>query len=354
MTFQQPVRVRKKIVQSTSLGGHTTPAAGNQCFTGVHSGKPNPSIACVEIMGGRNLIIREPAGQVNADTKNGHSWIDIFIRGDITIGSDFATGTPYRIHANKVGATNETGGDVTVYSIEGVFSSVGRAISANALGGGGRGGSVDVEAFGNVSLSTGLSPSSIQARGATSGGGPAGGTIFVRSWNGVVSGTPGSGNLGELNAGGGLAANLADDGSVTLQDCDLPASPGTAYTGNVIPAPAIILADACGGAPPLPAYITLPVCLCGCACIDLFTPVTGPAGTDVTINGKGLTFATEIRFSLTTNNCNPATGTVATFVGPKTDATIHVEVPALGAGSYNIIAICPTGSYCTSTPFVVQ
>lgn len=353
------------LVQSTSSGGHVTPnSPPNHCDGNFRPGKPANSIACIELVSGRNLTVGPPFGQVNADSKQGQSWIDVFVRGDILIDGDFAAATPYRFHADRVGATNETGGAITIESIAGTVSTTGKAIQANATGGGGKGGSVDVEAEGDAALTISAVGSSIQAKGATSGGAPAGGTIFIRSWTGSVTGTAGLPALGELNASGGGAFT----GLVTLEACTV-----VNYSGTVTPSPAVILQPVCvPGAPPLPAYIVsfltniagqLPVCACGCACVTSFETsistdptlvgtTSGKVGDTVTINGAGLNSVTQMRFAST---CDPASGTVAVILSPKTDTTISVTVPAgLAPGFYEIITICPTGSYCTQTKFQVK
>jgi hypothetical protein len=350
------------LVQSTSTAGHVVPnSPPNHCATGNYSGKPANSVACIEIVAGRNLRIDSPAGQVNADTGQNQSWIDIFVRNDIDIVSDFAAGTKYRVHADRTGQ-NGVGGFVTVESIEGRIATLGRAISANDLPSGGNGGSVNIQAAKDVLLSTGPVPSSIQARGSAGNGGQqSGGTIFVRSWNGQVFGTAGSPANGELNAGAKVIAGVA--GTVSLQGCTPPPNLGVDYTGKIFtdsPTVPIPLADnplhflafSCGGNPPLPAYIDFVnnfVCACGCACINIFTPTSVKVGDPLTLFGTGLSFVSEVRFSPVANKCDPASGTAVPpppFLS-QTDGKLELTVPG-STGTFNIIAICPTGSYCTS------
>jgi IPT/TIG domain-containing protein len=340
------------LVQSTGPG-HIVNAV-NHC---KKPGKPVGSSACVEVWSGEGVIIDATSshnGQVNADTAQsggtqGTGWIDIFAKSDIVINGVPAAPPntkPYAVHANQTSLTNSHGGIVTVASVEGGVTTSGKAIQANGTPGGSRGGSIDVEAggAGTPGGDVAFNDASIQARGATSGGGgQAGGSIFARSFNGHVTGNA----PGELNAGGDAAAK---PGSVTLQGCDVPA-PAVSYTGAVVPTPAVILAAACGGAPTLPAFVTLPVCACvtQCFCLTSFTPANGTAGATVTIRGSGLLLVAEVRFD---TDCNPATGTVAPIV-TKSDTKITVTLPALAPGTYHIVATGASGSFCTATTFAV-
>jgi hypothetical protein len=242
--------------------------------------KPKNSTACVEVWTSGDLVIDSVQftewtesqgcnGEINADTggpggSSGTSWIDLFALGDITIYGDSVA--PYAVHANGNAGTNDNGGIVTVKSKGGEVETYGLAIQANALGNGGKGGNVDVEAGGGSSSGdVDFNAASIQAKGANAGGGgQAGGLISARSWNAYVLGT----NLtGELNADGGKGKTPFSLGLVTLQGCGTGTTPptnndGVNYTGTVTPSPATILANACGGSPPLPKYVTLPICAC--------------------------------------------------------------------------------------------
>ncbi|HEV8437194.1 MAG TPA: right-handed parallel beta-helix repeat-containing protein [Methylomirabilota bacterium] len=275
------------LVESTGPGHVVPNNPKNHCNNANRPDKPSNSTACVEVWAGDSLLIDATGnhrGEINADTaqSGGHqiAWIDLFSRGPITItgngtGPYAAGATPYAVHANEF-VGNSQGGFVTVISTINGVTATGRAIQAE--GGlnttifvptrGGQGGKIVVEGGGTGAAggkNIDFAASSIRARGATTGGGPKGGTIFARSFRGNVLGVL----PGELNAGGGGVL-----GSVTLQACT-----GVAYTGTSTP-PLSTLPNDCTGAPTLPAYVTLPNCVCGSVAPNghiIVTKVTCPA-----------------------------------------------------------------------------
>ena len=313
------------LVESSGVGHGTPNNPVNHCDHANRPDKPTNSTACVEIWAGDFLTITA-TGEVNADTggpggSGGTSWIDAFANGDITITGDVpgSPGAKFAMHANGNAGTNDNGGTVTVKSIAGNVTTGGTAISANALGNGGKGGAVDVEASANVAFGTAW----IQAKGAPGGGAPAGGKIFGRAWNGTVLGAA----PGKLDAGGGNPPN----GNVELMGCGTAAAgDGVAYPNTpatVVPYPATIDADACGGAPSLPlganTYVVLPTCLCGCFCLSGFSVDQGV----LTIHGQGLTGVSEVDF---TSNCDPNSAVSVkknAFLTPATDGTIILTLP---------------------------
>ncbi len=240
--------------------------------------------ACVEVWSGTTITIDGTglnAGEVFADTavggggNSGGSWVDIFARGNISILNDNLA--PFAVHANQPTGTGTanggpSGGLIMVKSLEGMVTTAGFAIQANATQNGGGGGEVIVEASQNVAFGTAI----IEARGANAGGGAQnGGRIFGRSFNGVVSGAA----PGHLNADGGGGQAVPDLGVVTLQGCGTGApGDGVTYTGASTPA-ATILADACGGSPTVAAYVTaagaLPLGDCLTRCGDTPGPGNG-------------------------------------------------------------------------------
>ena len=137
------------------------------------------------------------------------------------------------------------------------------AVQANATGQSGNGGDVIIEASLNVELNAAV----VQALGGLSGTNRLGGSIFGRSFNGVLTG----------NAPGALSANALAPvlGVITLQGCGTAPNPadGVNYTGTSTP-PATILADACGGNPTMPAgFLTAlatlaPICAQAPECVD--------------------------------------------------------------------------------------
>ncbi|MGE5827383.1 MAG: right-handed parallel beta-helix repeat-containing protein [Micromonosporaceae bacterium] len=249
------------LVQSIARGngGHVVPAGGNRCNADPVNHPPDGQdfTACVEIWANEITInsIAPNKGEVSANgVTNNKAWIDLYAENSITINNDGVG--PYSVHANSGGTTDDFGGLITAKVRSGPFTSSGLAIQANSTASGGDGGHVTIEASANVALGD----SSIQARGATVGGAPAGGTISARSFNGFVMGNA----PGELIATGGLGAG---NGSITLQGCGNGGpNDGVNYTGTTNPA-AVILADACGGAPTLPAAVS--------AALTALAPVCG-------------------------------------------------------------------------------
>lgn len=205
---------------------------------------------CVEIWSGTTIDIKKTQaglnGEVSADgVVANRTWIDIFANGNITITNDT---TGYAVHANPSAATNNLGGVITIKSAGGSISTTGNAIQANAVGSGGAGGLLDIEAFGDVSFGA----SSIQAEGTnTGGGGQKGGQITVQAFNGLVSGNA----PGELNANGGGGGGTV--GFVKLTGCGTGnPGDGVSYTGTVTPAlPNPVQPDSCGGAPAIPVLL---------------------------------------------------------------------------------------------------
>jgi hypothetical protein len=328
------------LVESTGPGHQNPPK--NHCSAPDRPDKPSNSTACVEVWAGDSLELNSVSphkGEVNADTASsggtqGLGWIDLFARGNITITGD--TVAPYAGHANQT-LGNGHGGVITVKSKEGKVETFGLALQANDTSAGGKGGQVTVEAGGAGSPGgdVNLHSASIQAKGATGSSSTAGGTILVQA-NGQILGIA----PGELNAGGG-----GTPGSVTLKACG-----GVTYAGTATPAASTGVPAACPFAPAFQDYVKLPPCVCGCACLTVFDPIHGPAGTTVTITGKQLLFATGVVFS---PNCEAASGTPATIVGTTTDTQIQVTVPVLSNGPYKIVISSSAGTCCSTNSFTV-
>jgi hypothetical protein len=208
------------LVESTGPG-QQAPAGKNLC----NPAGPVNSTACVQVLSGDSILVL-PSAEINADTgfsggTQGTGWIDFRSPGDIHIYGD--DNRPFSLHANQ-GLTNGHGGLIQVRSAGGGnVSLAGKAIQANSVAGGGKGGTVFVEAtFGSVDLGT----SSVQAVGAIfGGGGQAGGNITVNAFLGDIDGTL----PGEVNAAGGGVAGTP--GSVSLNFCN-----SMNYTGLTFPA----------------------------------------------------------------------------------------------------------------------
>ncbi|HKA36490.1 MAG TPA: hypothetical protein VKH43_06685 [Thermoanaerobaculia bacterium] len=208
------------LVESTGAG-HQAPAGNNLCNPG---GFPVDSTACVKVLSGDSITV-SPSAEVNADTgfsggTHGSGWIDFLSSGDIAINGDDKR--PFALHANQ-GLTNGHGGFIQVRSIGGGnIWLTGKAIQANSLAGGGKGGTVTVEAtFGTVDLGQ----STVQANGSIfGGGGQAGGHVTVNAFLGDINGSL----PGELDAiGGGI---FGPPGSVSLNFCN-----SMNYSGLTVP-----------------------------------------------------------------------------------------------------------------------
>ncbi len=241
------------LVQSIGAG-HVLPAAGNRCNDDPIAHPPGLATAftaCVEIWGHNVTIngVLPNKGEVNANGVRApfRAWIDVIAQNDITIVND-TTGN-HAVHANSATASNSNsfGGVVTLKALAGTFTSTGEAVQANATGPGSDGGVVTVQASGDVSLDT----SSVEAR-SPNGSNTRGGVIGVRSFNGQVSGSNGT---GELDAAGGGSGGVP--GQVTLSACTL--SPAVTYTGTVTPSPATINFPVCTGSPTPPQAFALQV-----------------------------------------------------------------------------------------------
>lgn len=201
--------------------GQQKPLGKNLCNDPLRPGKPLNSTACVELWSLGSITVEASganSGEISADTgfsagTQGTGWIDVLsFGGDIAILGDSVS--PYALHANQ-GLTNGHGGVISILSTFGAITTFGRAIQANDTAAGGRGGSILLEATFSVA-GVDLGQASLQAEGATNGGGgQAGGRIEARAFNGDITGSA----PGELNAKGGSAPG---NGTVTLSPCQPP------------------------------------------------------------------------------------------------------------------------------------
>ena len=243
------------LVQSIAAG-HVLPAAGNRCNDDPIAHPPGLATAftaCVEIWGHNVTIngILPNKGEVNANAIRApfRAWIDVIAQQDITIVND-TTGN-HAVRANSATATNSNsfGGVITLKALEGTFTISGEAVQANATGPGSDGGVVTIQAAGDVTLDT----SSVEARGPN-GSNTKGGVIGVKSFNGQVSGSNGT---GELDAAGGGSGGAP--GQVTLSACTFSPFPAGTYTGTITPSPPTVNFPACGNAPTPPQAFALQI-----------------------------------------------------------------------------------------------
>jgi hypothetical protein len=327
--------------------GGTNRCQPNLPNPGDHIDKPVNSQACVEIWAGNELLIDSVPpnnGQVASDTgtsggASGTSWIDLFSRGPITINGDSTT--PFSVHANQ-SVSNGKGGTVTVKSTTSSVSVAGLAVQASVTSVGGDGGTITVQGNTNVNQFILTRGGELEARGTTGSNG-VGGTVNVKSFNGAIA------------AIAGPPASLIDvrgqvPGSANLEACTQPIQfpPGVVDPAASLNANPVAV---CGGAPTVPAYVTLPACVCqveGCPCVSSFNFVQGSSPETVRLVGTQLQAVTGVQLS--TGTCNP--GTVGeTFPVPITGQTggeILVNVSSVNPGPYKVITISALGSCCSA------
>jgi uncharacterized repeat protein (TIGR01451 family) len=260
--------------------GHQNPPQ-NHCSAPERPDKPDTSPACVEVWSGGPLTITSTPphnGEINVDTAQSGGvlccgWVDLIARDAIQINGD--TAAPFSVHANQT-LSNGFGGYVTVISTEGKVTMSGLAVQADANVGGGRAGKVTVQASGAVKLDEAQIFSRGDFNGSNAGlGFGVGGTVSAQAFNGPLT---------WLNPGGGVVATgdvrptgsfvpAAQRGTISLTGCG-----GVTTTGAVFPsngtATTPTSASACGGAPTIASYVTLPACLCGAVDADVSVALT--------------------------------------------------------------------------------
>jgi hypothetical protein len=226
------------LVESTGKG-HTTGApnscdAVNDGLPGevVRPGKPANATGCIEVWGNFITIDSTPpwAGELNSDIGNGGaggtSWIDIFAFSDLTVidgtGNDFVRDnlghtyfSTYAVHANAIDGSDNTPSVVTALVQSGPLTAKsdgeaggGRVFEASStmttdtghnglpqfVGNGSDGGTIDLEASGNVTLLNAWVNASGDFAPGTPGGG---GHILVSAWGALstLSWTNGDGDV---------------------------------------------------------------------------------------------------------------------------------------------------------------
>ncbi len=233
-----------------SAGGVVPEGPPNGCNLPDRPDKPLAAVACIEVWSGGALRVDATGLLTGVDLADSGesgdprpgvccSWIDLFARRDITIlGHGVGErSAPFAVTARQF-SPDAPAGIITVKSVAGKVVTTGRALQADAASAGGVGGTVVVEAASDVVLGDAL----VRAAGIV-----AGGSIAVRSFNGAITGgTGGDPGLGALDASPGGGAGIE------TRICT-----GPAYSGALVPA-GTALPPACGGAPTLPAYVTLP------------------------------------------------------------------------------------------------
>ena len=237
------------LVESTG-DGHAIPTNPPNHLDGTfRPDKPENSTGGVEVWTGHSITIDSTGthnGEINADIgitggTQGIGWIDLFSRdGAIKIIGDVSG--PYAVHANGgLQQNTDAGGLVTIKSTNSEIIASGLAIQANSTTAGSDGGVIVVEALKNITLDT----ATISAQGDSNpdGGLGDGGTLNVRSFAGNISWTSGA---GDVRPDGTI--NLTAFGTITL-GATFPAGAPNQFN------------DISGGAPTLPDYVILPLCV---------------------------------------------------------------------------------------------
>jgi protocatechuate 3,4-dioxygenase beta subunit len=244
------------VVQSTTSGdGHALPnSPTNHCNDDPVAHPPGGAsgfTGCVEVWAKDITIDASGAhnGNVNVDGIRApmRGWIDLFAVGNLSILGEPAGAPKWAVSADACPppanspCSNAFGGLITAKAVNGTVTTQNQAIlQAHATAIGGDGGTIIVQAGGNVDLDG----SFIDATGPT-GDNTKGGSIAVKSFNGANTGSA----SGKLDATGD---GVAFPGSVSLVQC---AAGPSQYLGTVTP-PTVPVFGQCGGNPSLPANAT--------------------------------------------------------------------------------------------------
>lgn len=238
----------------------------NSCTGATRPGKPAQAAACVEIwVGGALTIDNSTRSETAVFAQTGAfgttsdflccGWIDLFANGDISITGTptLDLRTPFAVNALQFSTNGASfGGTVTVKSVKGKVSARGHAIITDAAAG--TGGTITIEAGGPTLYPVGslhapdpasnadLYDAYISAAGVTGHG-----SIFIRSFNGDITGGPAS-NGATLDASG-------PGGGVTFE---INFCGNASYTGNILPALTTVNPVVCGGNPSPPAFVSIP------------------------------------------------------------------------------------------------
>ncbi len=183
-----------------------------------------------------------------------------------------------------LGVNTGNGGRIAIGSVAGDVIASQNVAQANATPAGGDGGQIHIEA----GLTVTLDGATIEAQGDTigTGGFGIGGQIGptgtpIRAFNGPLSWATGVGNAqptgSPLQGGASGVINLSGCGSVTAT-ASFPVTQGS-FSPTI--------STACGGAPTLPSYVTLPSSACDATCNPVPPgQITGIKWND--LNGNGV------------------------------------------------------------------
>ena len=270
------------LVQSTG-SGHSNLAGENLCNAPERPGHADNSTSCVEVWAALTITIDSTSahnGEIDVDTAvsglaQTPGWVELFSGSDIVILGD--TSGTFAVHANQPNITDGSGGQIllqTSRSGDTLHHDVhmsGLALQADAIGAGGDGGHVIVNAAGIASLFD----ATLYARGDydPSGGFGKGGMICTSGsllyWSGIGDVRPTGTNVipnavtaEDPQRGVAMVFAFAEAGlSASFPRLGSPTTP----VGSVPGSP-------CAG--PLPAYVALPASICQ------GTPTPGPSVTN--------------------------------------------------------------------------
>jgi VCBS repeat-containing protein len=196
--------------------------------------------------------IRSSATQKNA----ANMYVNLFAKDAITVIGPPVSSSLFSVMSNPGTSTKWSAGTINVISTGGVVTASGNAFQAAGDVNGDRGGTVNVSAKNNVTLS-GVT---IDASGATGDANRAGGHINVRSHSGAVSWTAGVGDVRPVGSTAGVPAS--QQGTISLTYCTTLSTSGTSFPTNGSPVGVFpTTTQTCSpAAPSLPAGNTLPTC----------------------------------------------------------------------------------------------
>ena len=192
--------------------------------------------------------VRADAGSEDASTNT----VELYANDGISVLGPASS--MYAVSSNP--GAKGGGGTINVISKGGTVNATGLAFSASGLQKDETGGTINLSAKGNVTL-TGAS---ITGAGGTSGSNRAGGHINVRSYSGALSWVNGTGDVRPVGSTAGVPT--AQQGTISLTYCTTLTTTGTTFPTNGSPVGTFpTTAQTCSpSAPSLPAGNTLPVC----------------------------------------------------------------------------------------------
>jgi hypothetical protein len=261
-------------------------------------------------------------GRIRADAPSGTAatkGVDIFAAESIDLFGP-ASGSTYLITSLPgVHDSKSYGGAIRITSLGDVVNGSGKLIDDGHSAAGDTGGSVQIDAKGDVTLNT----AEIRAHGDfnTNNSNRGGGSIAVRSWSGNVSWQNGVGEVRPVGSTSGLA--LADQGRITIDACGSINTTGTSFPVMGVatsPLPDTNTGVCSPAAPSLPSGVP-PLVTCNTPPVANDTSASTNEDTTVTITLTGSDADGDaLTFSIVSGPSNGSLGAVIS-TGP-TSATV--------------------------------